>query len=398
MVEILYLGSIFCALLTIYVLLFKANSYRSYADYILSLFFIFTIAGITIYLMVITGFINKVPYLYKTAGPLNYLTPVLSYLYVRAVLFNEKTFNYKDLVHLFPFFIIFISYIPYYSLPIAEKAIIVKAISNNLNLAQTYKFGIIPEKYFFLFIPVQTSFYLILQLLLIVNFKKSNQHIEVQNQINDVLKWIKTFTLASTIFVVGYILLIIGAFNSSTFFQSTSAIIIPGLALSISFFIVSSYLLINPYVLSGLPFIKYQKIESSIDELAISLVPFIETDYTKEIKLIDDYFIAHKKYLVQELNMSMVAVSLNIPVRDISYIINNFYGVRFTDFVNKYRIDNFISKLDVTNLDIFTMESLAKESGFGNKSSFYRAFKKIHNLTPLEYIEQFKEKQIINRV
>ena len=96
--------------------------------------------------------------------------------------------------------------------------------------------------------------------------------------------------------------------------------------------------------------------------------------------------------------MSMVAVSLNIPVRDISYIINNFYGVRFTDFVNKYRIDNFISKLDVTNLDIFTMESLAKESGFGNKSSFYRAFKKIHNLTPLEYIEQFKEKQIINRV
>ena len=387
MVEVLYLGSIFCALLSVFLLLFKENAYKSYANYLLSTYFIFSIACIGVYLLVFTGLINKVPYLYKASGPLNYLTPILSYLYVRAVLYNEKRFTYKDLPHLIPFLILFVSYIPYYILPIAEKAIIVKSIVNDMSKADKYNFGFIPEKLFFIFIPIQTTYYVILQWRLLFQYKKNNKQIEVQNQLNIVIKWIKIFTASSSLFVIGYFILIILALNSPSFFYTPAGMIIPGLCLSISFFIISSYLLINPYVLSGLPFIKYKEIESNLLENELRVVPFIKTDYSKEIKLIDDYFLEKQSFLRQGLNISMVAVELNIPVRDLSYIINNYYTTRFNDFVNKYRVDYILKKVGMSHLDIYTLEALSKEAGFSHKSSFYRAFKKIHNVTPLEYLQ-----------
>lgn len=387
MVEVLYLGSIFCALLSVFLLLLKENAYKSYANYLLSIYFIFSVACIGVYLLVFTGLINKVPYLYKASGPLNYLTPILSYLYVRAVLYNEKRFTYKDLPHLIPFIILFVSYIPYYILPIAEKAIIVKSIVNDMSKADKYNFGFIPEKLFFIFIPIQTTFYVILQWRLLSQYQKSNKQIEVQNQLNIVIKWIKIFTSSSSLFVIGYFILIILALNIPSFFYTPAGMIIPGLCLSISFFIISSHLLINPYVLSGLPFIKYKEIESDLLDSGIDEVPFIETDYSKEIKLIDDYFIQKQSFLKQGLNISIVAVELNIPVRELSYIINNYYTTRFNDFVNKYRVDYILSKVGMAQLDIYTLEALSKEAGFSHKSSFYRAFKKIHNVTPLEYLQ-----------
>ena len=112
------------------------------------------------------------------------MIPALSYLYVRAVLFNEKRFTYKDLPHLIPAIISFISYIPYYILPIAEKAIIVKSIVNDMSIANKYNFGFIPEKLFLIFIPLQTTFYVILQWRLLFQYRKSNKQIEVQNQLD----------------------------------------------------------------------------------------------------------------------------------------------------------------------------------------------------------------------
>jgi AraC-like DNA-binding protein len=129
-----------------------------------------------------------------------------------------------------------------------------------------------------------------------------------------------------------------------------------------------------------MPFIKYQEITSTIFENNSNKIPFIKHNYVDQIKLIDNYFVNEKKFQIQELNLSIVAVSLNIPVRDLSYIINNYYELRFNDFVNKFRIEYIINKLTPSNLDIYTIDSLSKEAGFSSKSSFYRAFNKIHQI------------------
>jgi hypothetical protein len=96
MFEVFYTGSIFCALITVYLLLFKEKVLRSYADIVLALFFLFEVWCVIIYLAIYYGWIVNTPNLYKTAAPINYLLPPLTYLYVRAVLFNEKKFSIKE--------------------------------------------------------------------------------------------------------------------------------------------------------------------------------------------------------------------------------------------------------------------------------------------------------------
>ena len=89
------------------------------------------------------------------------------------------------------------------------------------------------------------------------------------------------------------------------------------------FVAISVYLLINPEVLTGLPFIKYKLIESSIVQNESNKIPFIALDYSKEINMLEGYLENYKPYLAYNFNISQLAVALNLPVRDLSYIINN---------------------------------------------------------------------------
>ena len=109
MFEIFYLGSIFTAFATIYLLLFKENAIRSYADYLLSFYFIFIIWTAVLYLILNNGQIINYPYLYKTAAPINFIIIPIGYLYVRSILYNEKRFTIKDIWHFIPFFLMVIS-------------------------------------------------------------------------------------------------------------------------------------------------------------------------------------------------------------------------------------------------------------------------------------------------
>jgi hypothetical protein len=107
MVEVFYIGSIFCALITVYLLLFKEKALRTYSDTLLALLFLFEVWCVVIYLAISYGWIVNTPHLYKTAAPINYLLPPLTYLYIRAFLFNEKKLSTNDIWHFIPFVLFF---------------------------------------------------------------------------------------------------------------------------------------------------------------------------------------------------------------------------------------------------------------------------------------------------
>lgn len=388
--ELFFLGSIFCAFLTIYILLFKENALRSYAGYILSAYFFFQIWCITLYLLIFSGWIVYVPHLYKTAAPINFILSPLSYLYVRIVLFNEKGFAKKDIFHFIPFFFFIINYIPFFILSTEIKKSIVLATTQNYLLAYQYNTGIIPENIISLLRLLQIIGYLFLQWRLIIKFKKIYNSNPIQKQIQDVIKWLKIFTWSSTAFLIGFIIIILFAIFSKSTDAVTFLDYLPSIIISLSFFLISIYLLVNPEVLAGLPFIKYQVTESALVADEMNKIPFISDDYQSEIDRISEYFHTKQPYLINNLTISQVGVILNIPVRDLSYIINNHYGMRFTDYLNSFRVKHIIDNINSNTLNTYTLESIAKQSGFSSKSSFYRAFNKIHQCTPLEYFEKSK--------
>ena len=386
MYEIFYLGSLFCALLTVYVLLFKQNALRAYADYLLSAYFVFISFNAAIYLLIYYGLIVNVPHLYKTAAPINFIIPPLAYFYVRAVLYNEKRIAIIDIWHFLPFLLFFINHLPFYLIPIAEKKTIVQAVTDNLDLTYQYQAGLLPESYTFVIRLIQSFIYLIFQWKLIVKFKKQNEIFEIEHQIKMVLKWLKIFTWVTTVYFLAFIFLSLFVILNISVFNNWGAInFIPGALLSSSFFVMSTYLLTHPGILAGLPFVKYRETNSILSNDEVNKIAFIEEDYSKEIENISNYFNINKPYLNSNLTLSQVSVALNIPIRELSYILNNYFNQRFTDFVNAYRLKFITDKFNESYLDNFTIESVALEAGFATKSGFYKSFKKFYKTTPTEY-------------
>jgi AraC-like DNA-binding protein len=389
MFELLYLGSIFFALLTIYLLLFSKNALHTFSNYIFSFILMLEVFFIISYLLIFLGTINHVPHLFKVSAPFNYLIAPLAYLYVRSILLDKNKFSLAELLHFVPFLLVLINYTPFYFLPTYEKSIIVQKVSEDIIFGLKFQAGYVKEAYLFYLKVIQTLIYLILQWSLIFKFTKTNKNQKIQSQLFIVIKWVKVFTLVFTGILMGFIFLslLFSLEPKDDIFQAVT--IAQGFLLSTSFFILSVFILVNPKILIGLPFVKHDLYRSGLSKENESR-PFFLDNYEKEILDIETYMKSTKAYLNPKISLALVSVETNISTKELSYIINSYYNVRFTDFINKYRIEYFIQMLEEGNLESYTIEGLIKNCGFSSKSSFHSAFKRIHNCTPSQYISTQK--------
>ena len=92
-----------------------------------------------------------------------------------------------------------------------------------------------------------------------------------------------------------------------------------------------------------------------------------------------------KLYRNGKLSIQDVSSKLNIPRQYISEVLNEHMDISFQDFVNKYRVDEFVHRLQNDQNKHFTLLGIATKVGFNSKSSFNATFKKIKGLTPSEY-------------
>ncbi len=380
-------ASLLCGALTVYILLFKKNALRSYSDYILSISILGQIYAVLLFLLVFSGSIIHLPHLYRTAAPITFLIPPLSYLYVRSVLYNEKRWQGVDFLHLLPFLFFLINYFPFFLSPLEYKLEIVSKTIADKNFGIVKQLGFLPESVFYLFRPVQAIIYVVFQWRLILSFNRNNPNQLITDQIKRVTRWLSIFNWASTGNLAAFFITIVLYLTQENLFSKDELTLIPNTILAVSHLVVFTYLLINPQVLTGLPFVRYRETQSNLIENDVIKVPFIYENYSEEIKSLEKYFTVKKTFLQPNISISQVSVETEIPIRDLSYIINNYYEKRFNDFINEMRCEHFINKIDKNSLDSLTIEAIAFESGFSSKSSFYRAFNRFYSCTPSEYLD-----------
>lgn len=389
MTNLIFIGSVFLVLVIIYMLLFTKNAAKSYADYVLSILLLVHCWSVILFLILYSEYILLFPHVFKTGLPLNFLIAPFSYLYVRAVLFNEKKIQKRDVIHLIPFFIVLINYIPFYLLPVNEKVTVIQDSLNYWPTTFKYQAGFLPENFSILFRLILAIIYLVLQWNLILSYKKVHKESSIQIQISNVLKWLKLFTITSTVIFFGIIGFMLTVFFLPSYYNDDLLMQIPSLLVSVGFFVMAAYLLTHPEILSGLPFVKYKEVPSDVINDKSYMLPYINEDYKLEMERIVDFFKTEKPYLNKDLNINQVSVALAIPSRELSFIINNHFGQRFNDFLNKYRIEYITKKINKEYLSNYTIEGIASEAGFASKSTFNLAFKKYHQCTPTEYFSKF---------
>lgn len=91
-------------------------------------------------------------------------------------------------------------------------------------------------------------------------------------------------------------------------------------------------------------------------------------------------------FLDKDLGLSSVAQRLQVTDKKLSALLNQHLQSNFPDFVNGYRIDCFVERVQAGQLEQLSVAGLAGQCGFSSKSTFYRAFKKSKGCTPSEYL------------
>lgn len=103
--------------------------------------------------------------------------------------------------------------------------------------------------------------------------------------------------------------------------------------------------------------------------------------------LLDRHVEEHKPYLDPKLNLQALAEQLNTTPHDLSRLLNEGYGLSYSDFVQQHRIGAFKRLVEEGRHRDITLLAMAYESGFNAKSTFYTAFRKATGMTPSAYVQ-----------
>lgn len=122
---------------------------------------------------------------------------------------------------------------------------------------------------------------------------------------------------------------------------------------------------------------KYQTIVLTANQLQVynkALIEFMEQS---------------KSYLNSDLRLTDISRALQIPTPYLSQLLNEYMNTNFNDFINEYRIKEVIIHLQRGDQKRYSLQSIGLDCGFSNKTTFYRAFKKITGTTPNEYVKNY---------
>lgn len=301
----------------------------------------------------------------------------LFYLYVLAICYTDFRLKLKHLLHIIPFVLINLVLTPRFYL------------SNGIEKEHLFEYhNQMFEIYFFqVVVEVQYLFYIISVFLILKKYKE----IYLENYTNpstSTYKWLFQMTVVfftAHTFVVFKNLLRYTNYNEVFLWAN----VIVGM---VAFFVTCWFVLkaLNyPELFRGIDS-KLVLTKDIINKPEIDTVvtePKNNQDriVTTQIELLKNYMIDQEPYLDPSLTIQELANQINIPVRDLSVLINHRMNQHFFDFVNEYRIKKAMNILRNQSKSHLTILEILYEVGFNSKSSFNTSFKKYTQLTPTAY-------------
>lgn len=294
-----------------------------------------------------------------------YLLPIslygpLFFLYLRQ-LTTKKSVRAIDVFHFLPFFILILMYARFYVLPVKKK---IEVLINGTHTDYIYSFGFE---------------YLVIAGILfgygIFIFFKFKQKYKGDPEMK---LWIKIITGCFLAFTIAHVIFytlttlktdIVG--NRVDYFITMILVSLIG--------IVCYFAFIHPSIFHrGTPI-----------EKLVPLVKYRKTGLTEEFSLemkskLEALMDTEKPFLDPEIRLDGVASLLDVSRNHASQIINEHFSMNFFEFINYYRIREAKHLLSSNTKNVSVIDA-AFQSGFNNRISFYKAFKKFVGTTPSEY-------------
>ncbi len=108
------------------------------------------------------------------------------------------------------------------------------------------------------------------------------------------------------------------------------------------------------------------------------------------VKKIDYCMHEHKPYVDAQITVKDFAALLGVPARQLSEVINDQYGMSFSEFINRARVLETQRLMTASGWSEKSLLDIALAAGFNSKSSFNLMFKRITQMTPSAYRKQLQ--------
>ncbi len=338
------------------------------------------------YVLVISGIIRQVPDLYNKGIPLYYLIAPCCYLYLRFSLYPGRKLIGRDIYHFLPALLAVVDILPYALATREEKLQLLDQISADVSKTYQHSLSLIPQQYHYIFRLIQAGVYIFLQWQLLARFPSWRERsLELR-------KWLYHFTLLITLLNLLQALIMTGI----VLFPGSAGHLLhhsmPVVGMCIVFFLMSVLLFFKPAVLYGLPEWR-GKADVVTNHLPVTRrnpvlrkevapVPAQTGDWVKVTELME------KKQLFRQegLTLHQLSAAAGLPAHQLSEMLSMYQKQHFNTYINTWRIQYVISRIEQGDSKILTLESLAKDAGFTSRNTFYTAFKKKTGMTPARYI------------
>ncbi len=290
------------------------------------------------------------------------------YLYILSVCYSDFKWKPKYLVHLLPFLIVNLAFVPrFYAVDLDSK---INFIVNRQNMIEL--------KFNHWLLHFQILIYFTAVFLLLRKAKKLYLENNSGGSLNS-YNWL--FQLTSVLAVLYLIVILKNIFKFSDYSYVSDWIKIGILVLQL--FIICWYL----YKALNDPGL-FRNIDSKlklVSEIILEEKKIEPEILNEDLLKLKKYMIDEKPFLNPALTIQDISKEMNVPVRELSVLINHQLGQHFYDFVNTYRIENAMEILKDATKSKVTILEILYEVGFNSKSSFNTAFKKQTGNTPTEY-------------
>lgn len=299
------------------------------------------------------------------------------YIYVKSVCYSDFKLKQKDLILLLPFVIANLVLIPrFYFANAIESVSVFEHFKQMLEI-----------RFFYILVEIQYVFYIVLIFTILKKYKETYLE-NFTNSDNSSYKWLFQMTV---LFLIAHSVVFFKSLIRYTDYHALlngSNVIIGIVALFISCWFVLKALN-NPELFKGV-----DSSMLSVNEVLNKKVDLVEkdvfensksTEIISQIELVKKYVFENEPFLDPSLTIQELSKQVNIPVRDLSILINHHMNKHFFDFINEYRIEKAKEILKDDSKSKVTILEILYEVGFNSKSSFNTAFKKHTNQTPTEF-------------
>ncbi len=298
----------------------------------------------------------------------------LFYLYVLSVCYSDFRLKWKHLVHLLPILLVNLVFIP--RLYLASNSDM-KLLSGDLvHMPEIYLIQILIE--------FQYVFYIVSAFLILKKYRE----IYLENYTNPSTSTYKYLFQMTTVFLIAHGLVALKNLLRYSDYRQIFLwlnVVVGSVALFITCWLVMKALN-HPELFRGinsklqltkdiLPEVEEKTASKNVQDDAIS----------SQISILKQYMAQKEPFLDPSLTIQELANQIDIPVRDLSVLINHHMDQHFFDFVNEYRIQKAMGILKDQSRSQLTVLEILYEVGFNSKSSFNTSFKKHTNLTPTAY-------------